>query len=75
MSDPYRGLEDANSTDTKQFVEQHNTNSQTMLQNSPDYRTFKEKYSKLLNYKQYYPLERHGDFYYFFMNTGLQKEK
>lgn len=75
VSDPYRWLEDPDSAETIQFVEAHNKITQPYLEGCDQWKNINEKLTKLWNYPKFTNPARHGDYYYYYMNTGLQNQK
>lgn len=73
--DPYRWLEDPDSVETQEFVEAHNKITQPYLEGSDQWNSINEKLTKLWNYPKFTIPARHGDYYYYYMNTGLQNQK
>lgn len=74
ITDPYRWLEDPDSEETKAFVEEHNKLAQPYLEGE-HWKLINEKLTKLWNYPKYSTPSRRGDYYYFYMNTGLQNQR
>lgn len=73
--DPYRWLEDPDSVECQEFVEAHNKITQPYLEGCDQWKNINEKLTKLWNYPKFTIPARHGDFYYYYMNTGLQNQK
>src|SRR3954454_3279595 len=73
IHDPYRWLEDADSPDTKQFVDAQNVLFQQFVAGELRDRV-KQRLTDLLNYPRYSPPARHGPFYSFSKNDGLQNQ-
>src|SRR5438105_9458374 len=71
IHDPYRWLEEADSADTKQFVDAQNVLFQQFVAGEQRDRV-KQRLTELLNYPRYSPPARHGPFYSFTKNDGLQ---
>src|SRR5690242_4251124 len=73
VADPYRWLEDADSPDTKQFVDAQNALFQQFV--AGDLRDrLKQRLTELLDYPRYTAPARHGPFYSFSKNDGLQNQ-
>ena len=75
MADPYRWLEDPDSEETKKFVDEQNKIAQPYLESTEQWKLINEKLTKLWNYPKFTCPSKHGDNYYFYMNTGLQNQK
>lgn len=73
--DPYRWLEDPDSEQTKKFVVEQNKFSQPYLDQRPEWKKFNENLTKVWNYPKYTTPRKYGDYYYSFMNTGLQNQR
>ncbi|XP_053693083.1 prolyl endopeptidase isoform X1 [Sabethes cyaneus] len=74
LADPYRWLEDPDSEETKQYVEKQNKIAQPFLENCDEWKKLNEKLTKRWNYPKYSCPFKHGERYFFFMNTGLQNQ-
>lgn len=74
VADPYRWLEDDNSEETGKWVAAQNEVTQDYLSQIP----YRDKIKKRLTEINDYPKEgaptKHGDYYYFFKNDGLQNQ-
>lgn len=75
IADPYRWLEDPDSEETKEYVKQQNKVAQPYLEDCPEWKKINEKLTTLWNYPKYNVPIRKGDFYFSYMNTGLQNQK
>jgi prolyl oligopeptidase len=74
IADPYRWLENDTSNLTEQWVKAQNQLTFSYLERI-DYRdTLRERLEYLLNYERVYAPVKHGDYYYFFKNDGLQNQ-
>lgn len=73
--DPYRWMEDADSAETQAFVDAHNKITQPYLENCDQWKSINKKLTKLWNYPKSTIPVRHGDYYYYYSNTGLQNQK
>lgn len=74
VEDPFRWLEDENSSDTKQWVGEQNEVSHHYLSRIPFRASIKERLTQLWNYEKYStPFKENGK-YYFFKNDGLQNQ-
>ncbi|XP_065359890.1 prolyl endopeptidase [Calliphora vicina] len=74
IKDVYRWLEDPDSEETKKYVDLQNEISQPFLENFEAWKKINAKLSKLWNYEKYGCPMKHGDYYYFYKNTGLQNQ-
>uniref|UniRef100_W8C4H6 Prolyl endopeptidase n=1 Tax=Ceratitis capitata TaxID=7213 RepID=W8C4H6_CERCA len=71
--DAYRWLEDPNSEETKAFIEKQNEISTKFIEQGQK-TSIENKLTKLWNYPKYSCPAKHGSFYYFYVNTGLQNQ-
>lgn len=74
IADPYRWLEDDNSADTKAWVTEENTLTQSYLAKIPFRGAIKKRLEVLWNYPRLGTPFRKGDWYYFYKNDGLQNQ-
>lgn len=74
IPDPYRWLEDPDSEETQAYVEKQNKISQPFLETCDEWKKLNEKLTKRWNYPKYSCPFKHGNRYFFFMNTGLQNQ-
>jgi prolyl oligopeptidase len=74
IKDPYRWLEDDNSTETKAWVKEENKVTEDYLSKIPFREKIKSKLEELWNYTKYGSPFKEGDYYYFYKNTGLQNQ-
>jgi len=74
IKDVYRWLEDPDSTETEEFVNAQNNISRPFLENGDEWKKLNSKLTKLWNYPKYGCPMRYGNYYYYFMNTGLQNQ-
>ncbi|XP_035781675.1 prolyl endopeptidase-like [Anopheles albimanus] len=74
IADPYRWLEDPDSEETREYVERQNQISKPFLDTCPEWKKLNEKLRKRWNYPKYSCPFKHGNKYFFFMNTGLQNQ-
>ncbi|KAL3093669.1 hypothetical protein niasHS_006231 [Heterodera schachtii] len=75
VPDPYRDLENANSSATKQFVREINQISQPYLEGSPLRQKLNQTLTKLWNYELFFTPQFHGEYYYYYRNSGLQNQR
>ncbi len=74
ISDPYRWLEDNNSKETAEWVEAQNKVTQEYLSKIPFREALKNRLTELWNYERYSAPSKHGDYYTFSKNDGLQEQ-
>ncbi|XP_058448313.1 prolyl endopeptidase isoform X2 [Malaya genurostris] len=74
ISDPYRWLEDPDSEETQDYVKNQNKISQPFLEDCDEWKKLNQKLTKRWNYPKYSCPFKHGNRYFFFMNTGLQNQ-
>jgi prolyl oligopeptidase len=74
IADPYRWLEDANSEDTRAWVEAENKVTQAWLAQIPQRAAIKERLTKLWNYERYSVPFKEGGRYFYSRNDGLQNQ-
>jgi prolyl oligopeptidase len=74
IADPYRWLEDDNSTETKEWVTAQNEVTQDYLARIPFRSKVRDRLKELLDYERYgSPFKEAGNYYYF-KNDGLQNQ-
>lgn len=74
VADPYRWLEDDNSEETKSWVIEQNSVTNSYLEKIPFRNKIKERFEELFNYPKYSTPFKGGDNYFFFKNDGLQNQ-
>jgi prolyl oligopeptidase len=74
IADPYRGLEDADSAATQQWVAQENALTFSYLEKLPGRAAIKSRLTELWNYEKFTPMEKAGNHYFYFRNSGLQNQ-
>ncbi len=74
VPDPYRWLEDDLSDETAQWVTDQNKITFGYLDSIPFRDAIKAKLEKLWNYEKVGAPTKHGDYYYFSKNSGLQNQ-
>ncbi|XP_048130564.1 prolyl endopeptidase-like isoform X1 [Rhodamnia argentea] len=74
ISDPYRWLEDPDSEETKEFVQNQVKLTQTVLKTCDVRDKLHEKITKLFDHPRYKAPFRRGNKYFYFHNTGLQAQ-
>lgn len=74
VSDPYRWMENPDSQETKEWVEQQNKLSDEYITSYPRYKQIKQRLTKIYNFDKYSaPFKDHGK-YYFFKKEGMQNQ-
>jgi prolyl oligopeptidase len=74
VADPYRWLEDANSAQTKQWVDAENAVTQAYLGQIPQREAIRQRLTKLWNYERYSVPSKEGGRYFYSRNDGLQNQ-
>ena len=74
IADPYRWLEDANSADTKAWVDAENQVTQAYLATIPQRAAIRQRLTRLWNYERYSVPFREGGRYFYSRNDGLQNQ-
>jgi prolyl oligopeptidase len=74
VPDPYRWLEDADSAQTKAWVEEENKLTFDYLRRIPSREHIEQRLTKLWNYEKYGVPQKEGGRYFFAKNTGLQNQ-
>jgi prolyl oligopeptidase len=74
VADPYRGLEDTDSADTRAWIESENKLTFHYLDQIPYRHAIHERLMKLWNYERYGVPEQQGGRYFYQHNTGLQNQ-
>jgi len=74
IADPYRWLEDDNSTATKGWVVAQNKVTEDYLSNIPFRKDIKKRLEELWNYVKVGTPFKRGNYYYFYKNDGLQNQ-
>ncbi|WP_249219582.1 prolyl oligopeptidase family protein [Chitinophaga sp. HK235] len=74
IPDPYRWLEDDHSAETKAWVDAENKVTQDYLATIPFRAEIKKRLEELWNYPKTGAPVKHGHYYYFFKNDGLQNQ-
>ncbi|KAL9144548.1 hypothetical protein ABFS82_14G302900 [Erythranthe guttata] len=75
VSDPYRWLEDADSVETKEFVEKQTKLTDSVLKTCEAREKIRQKLTELYDFPKYDAPFRAGDKYFYFHNTGLQPQR
>jgi prolyl oligopeptidase len=74
ITDPYRWLEDDQSTETKEWVVKQNLITNGYLSQIPFRESVKKRLEAVFNYEKYSSPQKKGGKYYFFKNDGLQNQ-
>jgi prolyl oligopeptidase len=74
VADPYRWLEDDNSSETARWVEAENKITFGYLEKIPYRMKVKERLEKLYNYPKYSAPFRRGEYFFYSKNDGLQNQ-
>ena len=74
VADPYRWLEDTDSSDTHAWVEAENKVTFSYLEQIPYRKAIHERLTKLWNYERFGVPEKQGSRYFYQHNTGLQNQ-
>jgi prolyl oligopeptidase len=74
VADPYRWLEDAQSSDTKAWIDAQSALSSRMFQELPQRETIKAELTRLWSHAKYTTPVQRGGRYYFTKNDGLQNQ-
>lgn len=72
VSDPYRWLENDTSKETADWVTAENDVTFGYLKNIPFREAIRTRLDELQNYERFTAPVKHGEYYYFSKNTGLQ---
>ncbi len=74
VADPYRWLEDPDSTETKVWVEAQNKVTFDYLAQIPQRRSLATRLTELWNYEKYGKPFKRGERYFYYKNDGLQNQ-
>lgn len=74
VADPYRWLEDDNSEETEAWVETQNNITFSYLKQIPFREEIEKKVTELIDYQKVTAPDKHGDYYYYYRNDGLQDQ-
>jgi prolyl oligopeptidase len=74
IADPYRWLEDANSAETKEWVDAQNKVTQAYLGQIGERSAIKERLTRLWNYERYSVPYKESGRYFYSRNDGLQNQ-
>ena len=74
IADPYRWMEDVDSSDTHAWIEAENKLTFGKLAQIPGRDRIREKLSAIWNYEKLSPPEKFGNHYFYTRNDGLQNQ-
>ena len=74
VADPYRWLEDANSSETAEWVAVQNKATFAYLNGLPRRETLRKRLTELFNYERWSPPARRGHRFFYLRNNGLQNQ-
>ena len=74
VADPYRWLEDDNSSETAEWVEAQNRLTFDYLENIPQRDAIKKRLTEIWDYEKISAPFKRGENYYFYKNKGLQNQ-
>jgi len=72
--DPYRWMEDLNSAELKEWINQQNLLTKDYLSKIPFRERIKNRITELFNYEKYGVPFKVGDCYFYYKNDGLQNQ-
>lgn len=74
VTDPYRWLEDPYSDETKQFIATENEISQSFIGRNTEWKKINERLTTMWNYTKFTVPYRSGNYYFSYLNSGLQNQ-
>src|SRR6185312_12236373 len=74
VPDPYRWLENDSAAGTQAWVIAENRITDSFMAKIPFLGRIRQELTTLMNYARMTAPEKHGDYYYFYRNTGLQNQ-
>ena len=74
VKDPFRWLEDTDSSDTQRWISDQNALTNQYLSDIPDRDSIRERLEILWNYERFGIPTKRGDSYFFSHNDGLQNQ-
>ncbi|WP_138431445.1 prolyl oligopeptidase family serine peptidase [Fodinibius saliphilus] len=74
VPDPYRWLENDNAEETETWVEAQNKVTFSYLNDIPFRAEVKKTVKNLINYEKISAPDKHGEYYYYYKNDGLQDQ-
>ena len=74
VPDPYRWLEDYSSPASKEWIKAENQVTDSFLEKIPFRDKIKKEVTSLIDYSRISDPEKHGEYYYWVKNSGLQNQ-
>jgi prolyl oligopeptidase len=74
VPDPYRWMEEIDSPEVKEWIEQENQLTRSIIDNVPGREGMHRRMMELINFERYTPPARRGTRYFYSHNTGLQNQ-
>jgi prolyl oligopeptidase len=74
VADPYRWLEETDTPETRAWIEAQNKVTGSYLTQIPYREKIEERLRKLWDYEKVGSPDKHGEYYYFYKNDGLQNQ-
>jgi len=74
VSDPYRWMEDVDSPEVQEWIEQENRLTRGILDNVPGREAMQQRLMDLINFERFTAPVRKGTRYFYSHNTGLQNQ-
>ncbi|VDO98038.1 unnamed protein product [Heligmosomoides polygyrus] len=67
-------MEDPDSSETREFVDELNSISEPFIAQAPCREKIRQRLTEIWNYEKYTCPSKHGNFYYYCYNSGLQNQ-
>lgn len=74
VADPYRWMEDLNSAELKDWIKKENEITFSYLDKIPFRDKIRQRLTEIWNYPKYSAPFKVGEYYFFYMNNGLQNQ-
>lgn len=74
VPDPYRWMEDVDSPEVKEWIDEENRLTRSLLDNVAGREGIQRRLLELIDFERYTPPARHGTRYFYWHNTGLQNQ-